>query len=106
MDEQDAEALVANSEGPWGPLHTEPPILSGTDDILLTAAREQLLIMRGMASLEALISDDEAVSASTARALVKLLDGTSMSGRKYAVDHKYASMVRKHFKRNGRSIRA
>ncbi len=97
---------MTDREGPWGPAHREPPILAGTEDILLTAAREQLLIMRGMASLEALISDDEAVSAATAQALVKLLDGLSMSGRKYAMDHKYATMVRKHFKRNGKSIKA
>lgn len=93
-------------EGPWGAGPQEDPVLAGSDDMLLTVAREQLLVMHGMAALDALVQDDPEVSGETGRALVALLESTTVGGRKALVDHKYASMVRKHFHRNGRSIKA
>lgn len=94
------------TDGPWATGTQEDPVLAGSDDMLLTVAREQLLLMHGMAALDSLVQDDPEVSGETGRALVALLESTTVGGRKALVDHKYASLVRKHFTRNGRSIRA
>lgn len=106
VEESDCQlAGEAQSQVPRGPVQ-EDPVLVGSDDVLLTVAREQLLVMHGMAALDALVQDDPEVCGETGRALVALLESTTANGRKALVDHKYASLVRKHFKRNGRSIKA
>ena len=103
---EESDDTHSMSDSRWGTVQHEDPVLAGSDDMLLTVAREQLLVMHGMAALDALVQDDPEVSGETGRALVALLEGTTVGGRKALVDHKYASLVRKHFTRNGRCIKA